>query len=85
MSDLKLNLEEKGGDTSASSPTVSAEGLIEFDFSKHKQHPRNWPNSQRWKNALIISVTGFLSTTGSSIFVPGNALSPYILTIVADF
>lgn len=30
--------------------------------------------SKRWKNALIISITGFLSTTGSSIFVPAAAI-----------
>lgn len=37
-------------------------------------NPRNWPSSKRWKNALIISVTGFLSTTGSSIFVPATSI-----------
>ena len=29
---------------------------------------------RRWKNALLISITGFLSTTGSSIFVPAAPL-----------
>lgn len=75
MVDFKLSLEEKGGGEgdSASSPTISEEKLIiEKDFSKNSHHPRNWPSSKRWKNALIISVTGFLSTTGSSIFVPGK-------------
>ncbi|ORY84191.1 major facilitator superfamily domain-containing protein [Leucosporidium creatinivorum] len=43
-------------------------------FSASQQHPRNWPDSKRWKNALIIAVTGFLSTTGSSIFVPAAPL-----------
>ncbi|KAK4047042.1 hypothetical protein OIO90_006325 [Microbotryomycetes sp. JL221] len=38
-------------------------------------HPLNWPLSKRWKNALIISVTGFLSTLGSSILVPA---APYM-------
>ena len=41
-----------------------------LDWELSPAHPRNWPNSKRWKNALIISITGFLSTTGSSIFVP---------------
>lgn len=39
------------------------------------RHPFNWPLKKRWKNALIISVTGFLSTTGSSILVPA---APYM-------
>lgn len=38
-------------------------------WEHYPEHPRNWPSSKRWKNAAIISVTGFLSTTGSSIFV----------------
>lgn len=37
-------------------------------------YPRKWKNSKRWKNALIISITGFLSTLGSSIFVPATAI-----------
>ncbi|KAK4047220.1 hypothetical protein OIV83_005522 [Microbotryomycetes sp. JL201] len=40
------------------------------DWQRSAQHPLNWPLSKRWKNALIISITGFLSTTGSSILVP---------------
>lgn len=52
---------------SAPSPTDT----ITWDSSP--SHPRNWPNSRRWKNALIISITGFLSTSGSSIFVPATS------------
>lgn len=29
-------------------------------WEQSKHHPRNWPLSRRWKNALIISITGFL-------------------------
>ncbi|KAM0791662.1 hypothetical protein ACM66B_006098 [Microbotryomycetes sp. NB124-2] len=40
------------------------------DWQRSAQHPLNWPLSKRWKNAIIISFTGFLSTLGSSILVP---------------
>ncbi|KAM0747748.1 MFS general substrate transporter [Meredithblackwellia eburnea MCA 4105] len=48
--------------------------LTEDEWAAHDLHPRNWPNSKRWKNALIIAVTGFLSTTGSSIFVSATGI-----------
>lgn len=51
--------------------TPSPTDTLVWDTSP--SHPRNWPNSRRWKNALIISITGFLSTSGSSIFVPATA------------
>lgn len=53
-------------DTLASYPTSSA-------------NPRNWSNRQKWKITLTVAVTGFISTCGSSIAVPG------IHAIMAEF
>ena len=41
------------------------------DFSKSPENPHNWPNSKRWRIALTVALTGFISTSGSSIAVPG--------------
>lgn len=30
------------------------------EWESHADNPRNWRGHYRWKNALIISVTGFL-------------------------
>ncbi|GAA6007997.1 hypothetical protein JCM10207_006991 [Rhodosporidiobolus poonsookiae] len=37
-------------------------------------HPRNWSARRKWTNTLLLAVTGLLSTTGSSIFVPAAPL-----------
>lgn len=47
----------------------AAKALSSFDSSP--QNPHNWPNSRRWKIALTVALTGFISTSGSSIAVPG--------------
>lgn len=41
------------------------------NFAKSPENPHNWPNSKRWRIALTVAVTGFISTSGSSIAVPG--------------
>ncbi|GAA6044187.1 hypothetical protein JCM8097_006444 [Rhodosporidiobolus ruineniae] len=46
----------------------------EDDFEASPAHPRNWPASQRWTNCLVLALTGLLSTSGSSIFVPASSL-----------
>ncbi|GAA5869987.1 hypothetical protein JCM3774_004330 [Rhodotorula dairenensis] len=33
------------------------------------EHPQNWPDRKRWTIALVIALTGFLSTADSSVFV----------------
>ncbi|GAA5909400.1 hypothetical protein JCM6882_000972 [Rhodosporidiobolus microsporus] len=38
------------------------------------ENPRNWEMGRKWVNTLTIALTGFLSTTGSSIFVPAASL-----------
>ncbi|BGP52525.1 hypothetical protein JCM8202v2_000079 [Rhodotorula sphaerocarpa] len=40
------------------------------EWEESPEHPTNWPNSKRWTMALVIALTGFLSTLDSSIFVP---------------
>ena len=40
-------------------------------FNESAENPRNWPNSKKWKVTVTVSLTGFLSTCGSSIGVPG--------------
>lgn len=41
--------------------TVDAYVIAPEDWDVAADNPRNWPNSKRWKNALLISITGFLS------------------------
>lgn len=41
------------------------------NFANSPENPHNWPNSKRWRIALTVAVTGFISTSGSSIAVPG--------------
>lgn len=41
------------------------------NFAQSPENPHNWPNSKRWRIALTVAVTGFISTSGSSIAVPG--------------
>ncbi|KAK4703134.1 hypothetical protein P7C70_g3089, partial [Phenoliferia sp. Uapishka_3] len=48
--------------------------LSDEEWEASSEHPRNWETRKRWKNALIIAFTGFLSTTGSSIFVPATSI-----------
>lgn len=49
------------------------------DFDDAPENPRNWPNGQRWRTTLTVAVTGFISTTGSSVAVPG------IRAVMAEF
>lgn len=41
------------------------------DFESSPDNPRNWPLGKKWKITLTIALTGFISTCGSSIAVPG--------------
>jgi len=57
-------------------PTVTSQSAKEAakalsSFESSPQNPHNWPNSRRWRIALTIALTGFISTSGSSIAVPG--------------
>lgn len=57
-------------------PTVTSASAHEAakalsNFATSPENPHNWPNSKRWRIALTVAVTGFISTSGSSIAVPG--------------
>lgn len=57
-------------------PTITSQSAQEAsralsNFAKSPENPHNWPNSKRWRIALTVAVTGFISTSGSSIAVPG--------------
>lgn len=41
------------------------------DFESSPDNPRNWSQSKKWRITLTIALTGFISTSGSSIAVPG--------------
>ena len=41
------------------------------NFSKSPANPWNWPNRKRWGLTIIVALSGFISTFGSSIGVPG--------------
>lgn len=41
------------------------------NFSNSPENPHNWSNSKRWRITLTVALTGFISTSGSSIAVPG--------------
>jgi DHA1 family multidrug resistance protein-like MFS transporter len=41
------------------------------DFDESPSNPRNWPNGKKWRISLTVALTGFISTCGSSIAVPG--------------
>lgn len=49
------------------------------NFSHSPQNPQNWPNGKKWRIMLTVALTGFISTCGSSIGVPG------IHAVMADF
>jgi DHA1 family multidrug resistance protein-like MFS transporter len=53
----------------STSARQAAERLENFDTSP--SNPRNWPNSKKWRITLTVALTGFISTCGSSIGVPG--------------
>lgn len=40
-------------------------------FPKSAANPRNWSRKKKWRTALTVALTGFISTCGSSIGVPG--------------
>ncbi|GAA5966722.1 hypothetical protein JCM8115_002789 [Rhodotorula mucilaginosa] len=52
-------------DTAITSPTVD----LQKEWTESPQHPQNWPDRRRWTIALVIALTGFLSTADSSVFV----------------
>jgi hypothetical protein len=57
-------------------PSVTSQSAREAakalsSFASSDQNPHNWPNSKKWRIALTVAVTGFISTSGSSIAVPG--------------
>ncbi|GAA5827948.1 hypothetical protein JCM11251_005660 [Rhodosporidiobolus azoricus] len=61
----------------AVSPASHAEeggGAGGHSWETAPENPRNWPMRKKWVNAATIAATGFLSTTGSSIFVPAAPL-----------
>lgn len=52
---------------------ASGEERIEIgedEWERHPKNPRNWRGHYRWKNALIISVTGFLRYVTSPCLHP---------------
>ncbi|KAL7419716.1 hypothetical protein Q5752_005632 [Cryptotrichosporon argae] len=54
---------------STRSARQAAETLATFE--KSPDNPRNWTSAQKWKITAVVSVTGFITTCGSSIGVPG--------------
>lgn len=67
---LPLDVGEEATAVSVGSDLKPTNADLVTAWESSEQHPRNWAQSKRWKNTLIISITGFLATTGSSIFVP---------------
>ncbi|CAD6583670.1 MAG: hypothetical protein TREMPRED_003613 [Tremellales sp. Tagirdzhanova-0007] len=54
------------------SPTSARQAAHSVDeFSTSSANPRNWSRSKKWRISLTVAVTGFISTAGSSIGVPG--------------
>ncbi|ORX36494.1 major facilitator superfamily domain-containing protein [Kockovaella imperatae] len=41
------------------------------NFETSSKNPRNWTNRKKWRITLTVALTGFISTCGSSIGVPG--------------
>jgi hypothetical protein len=60
----------QGGSVGIDGEQLTEDEKREREWKTSPRHPRNWRAGQKWTGALIISVTGFLSTVGSSIFVP---------------
>lgn len=72
--------------TAAASPSTDPESsqpsqtlFSPTDWPSHPRHPRNWPRSRKWRITITVALTGFISTLGSSIAVPG------VHAIMADF
>lgn len=55
--------------STARSAQLAAKALE--DFAGSPENPRNWPKSKKWTVSLTVALTGFISTCGSSIGVPG--------------
>ena len=62
---------------SAQSAIQAAQALT--NFASAPENPRNWSSGKKWKVTLTIALTGFISTCGSSIAVPG------LHEIIGDF
>jgi len=60
----------KSNTVKTSSSAVEAARIL-AEFSTHPANPRNWTRSRKWRTTLVVAVTGFISTCGSSIGVPG--------------
>lgn len=69
----------KNTSTRLSSLTQQEAAVILEGFEASSAHPQNWANSRKWRIALTVALTGFTSTSGSSIGVPG------IHEIMAEF
>ena len=41
------------------------------NFSTSSADPHNWSHSKKWRISMTVALTGFISTCGSSIGVPG--------------
>jgi DHA1 family multidrug resistance protein-like MFS transporter len=55
-----------------SETSTSAQAARELEnFANSPANPRNWPDSKKWRVSLTVALTGFISTCGSSIGVPG--------------
>ncbi|RXK41266.1 hypothetical protein M231_01416 [Tremella mesenterica] len=54
---------------STRSARVAAEALS--TFPTHPANPLNWPRKKKWRMTMLVALTGFISTCGSSIGVPG--------------
>ncbi|KAI5474875.1 MFS polyamine transporter [Pseudohyphozyma bogoriensis] len=48
-------------------------GMTEEEWEASALHPRNWTSRKRWRNVMLVAVTGLLSTLTSSIFVPASS------------
>lgn len=48
-------------------------------FESSPENPRNWTTGRKWRTTLTVALTGFISTCGSSIAVPG------VHSVMAEF
>lgn len=57
----------------ATATTASARMALQAleNFHSSPENPKNWSNGKKWRISLTVALTGFISTCGSSIGVPG--------------
>jgi len=65
--------------TIKSSLSASEAAHVLDNFDSSPLNPRNWSPSKKWRVTLTVALTGFISTCGSSIGVPG------IRAVMSDF